>query len=113
MKDPTISEISRKLDDHLKSEDSYQERFENKLDQILLQVTKTNGRVSYIETWKEKDAIPILEDYKENRAQAKGAGKLWAFIGTGVVATLILTGTLYIKNLKIEILEEVKALNDK
>ncbi len=109
--EPTIGEIARNLEDHVRYESGYQERFEEKLDKILLQVTRTNGRVSTIEDWRDKHAHPLLEDYKDNRSQAKGAVKLWTIIWVGLIALVGVTFTLYISNLKTEIINEVKLIN--
>jgi len=105
---PTLSEVGRKLADHVNWETGYQERFEEKLDKVLSQAILTNSRVTHLEEWQEKDVEPLLEDYKDNRSQAKGVGKFWALFGTSLVAIVILTFTLYIKNLKHDILEEVR-----
>lgn len=111
-KEPTTSELYRTIQDHIKYESGYQERFEEKLDQVLLQVTKTNGRVDAIEGWKEKHAHPLLEDYKENRAQVKGATKLWTLVWSGLIVIVGLTGTLYVKTLKTDILAEVQKIKN-
>ena len=103
MSEVTISELQRNLQDHIKYESVYQERFEEKLDLVLLQVTKTNGRVSSIEDWRDKQAYPLLEDYKENRAQAKGAIKLWTLVWGTVVAGITTAGALYINQLRTDI----------
>lgn len=108
MSAPTLSEIARKLADHVNWETGYQERFEEKLDKVLSQSILTNSRVTHLEEWQEKDVEPLLEDYKDNRSQAKGVGKFWALFGTSLVAIIILTFTLYIKNLKHDILQEVR-----
>ena len=107
MTQPTLSEVNRNLQEHIRYESGYQIRFEEKLDAILLQTTKTNGRVSSVESWREKEVNPIISDYKENRAQIRGATKLWALIGGGILVIMGLTGTLYIKTLKAEILQEI------
>ena len=106
---PTISELQRNLQDHIKYESGYQERFEEKLDLVLLQVTKTNGRVGTLEEWRDKQAHPIIEDYKDNRSQAKGAIKLWTLIWISITALLGVSTTLYVNNLKAEIINEVKS----
>ena len=113
MSEITVSEIARKLEEHVKWETGYQERFEEKLDLILLQTTKTNGKATDLIEWRKEVVSPLLEDYKDNRSQVKGAGRLWAFVGTGVITTLLLTGTLYLKSLKAEILAEVEKINHK
>lgn len=54
MSAPTLSEIARKLADHVNWETGYQERFEEKLDKVLSQAILTNSRVTHLEEWQEK-----------------------------------------------------------
>ena len=107
MTDLTLHELNRVITDHITWENGYQQRFEDKLDAILLQTTKTNGRVNGIETWKV-EAETLLEDYKDNRSQVKGATKLWTVIWIGLAFFVGITFTLYIKSLKADILKEVQ-----
>ena len=46
-------------------------------EQVLIQATKTNGRVNLIE--------PLAMDYQETRAQARGAVKIIAVVGVSVL----------------------------
>lgn len=46
-------------------------------EQVLIQATKTNGRVNLIE--------PLALDYQETRAQARGAVRIIALIGVAVL----------------------------
>ena len=107
MTDLTLHELDRVIKDHINWENGYQERFEDKLDAILLQTTKTNGRVNGIEAWKV-EAETLLEDYKDNRSQVKGAIKLWTVIWIGLAFFIGITFTLYIKSLKADIIKEVQ-----
>lgn len=111
MTNPTLSEIARNLEDHVRYESAYQLRFEEKLDAILNQTTRTNGRVAQLEIWRDKEVHPLLEDYKDVRSQRKGAVKL-ATLAWGSIAVIIaLTFTLYIKSLKADIIKEVQTVN--
>lgn len=103
MENITLQELHRNLSDHVKYESEYQHRFEEKLDAILLQVTRTNGRVNAIEIWKDKEAHPVVEDYKDNRSQAKGAIKLWTVVWGTVVAGVSVAGALYLNKVKVEV----------
>lgn len=106
----TIPELHRTLSEHTSHEYEYQKRFEDKLDLILTQVTKTNGRVTSLEAWRDNLAHPLLEDYKDDRSQRKGAIKLVTLAWSSVAIVIGLTFTLYIKSLKVEILKETEIM---
>jgi len=67
--------------------------------QIHSEVKKTNGRVNIIE--------PLAFDYRERRAQAKGAVTMWVLLGTVVVSGIGLLGTLYLDKVQREITDGV------
>lgn len=67
--------------------------------QIHSEVKKTNGRVNVIE--------PLAFDYRERRAQAKGAVTMWVLLGTVVVSGIGLLGTLYLDKVQREITDGV------
>jgi hypothetical protein len=63
--------------------------FENRLDDILLQVQRTNGRVTKLERWKDK--IDIIEVYKRENGSIKNPREIdWQKL---MLATLGLVGT--------------------
>ena len=47
------------------------ERFEDKLDKILIQTTATNGKVISLQEWR-KEASKDIESLKENKSSNKG-----------------------------------------
>lgn len=107
MKEPTTAELYRLLQDHLSREEEYQSRFEEKLDAILIQTTKHNGRMTSMEHWRERFADPLLDDYKDKRSQGSGMIKMWALFGGGLLLIIGLTATLYVKDLRTQIIKEL------
>lgn len=60
--------------------ESMDEKFDTKLDKILVQTTKTNGRVNGLEDWRKSASIEI-EQIKEHNNINKGRDKtLWVVI---------------------------------
>lgn len=106
MENVTLQELYRNLSEHIKHESEYQIRFEEKLDAILLQTTKHNGRMTKMEEWRDTEAKPLLEDYKENRAQAKGAIKLWTVIWGTLITGIGFAGALYLNKIEIETIDK-------
>lgn len=91
MQEPTLSEISRKLDTHITSSlQNYQDIKEilkgqnNKLEQIEIQTVKTNGRVNRLE-----------EDSKIYHSHTDSL-RLWRnlLVGGGIVIAAIGIGTI-------------------
>ena len=74
--------------------------------EILQRVTIQNGKTSTIENILEDEVLPDIKDYRENRAQARGAWKLWLLVVGGIVSVLSWAFVLYMNNLKLEIIEE-------
>lgn len=67
--------------------------------QIYSEAKKTNGRVNIME--------PLVFDYRERRAQAKGAITMWVLLGTVIVSSLGVLGTLYLEKVQREITDGV------
>ena len=65
----------------------------------LDQAKMTNGRVNIIE--------PLAFDYRERRAQAKGAITMWVILGTIIVSSIGVLGTLYLDKVQREITDGV------
>ena len=47
------------------------DRFEDKIDKILIQTTATNGKVIFLQEWR-KEASKDIENLKENKSSNKG-----------------------------------------
>lgn len=117
MTDPTLSEISRKLDTHIESSiQGYKDikdilKGQNeKLEKIEIQTVKTNGRVNRL----EEDHGKLVNSYEASRKHIDSL-RLWRnlLIGGGIVigsigiATITLFLTTYRKNLIYETSEQV------
>lgn len=71
-------------------------KFDEKLDKILVQTTKTNGRVTALED-KTANAFKEVEDLKEHKNYNKGRDKvLYVMIG-GVGALALALAGIYLK----------------
>lgn len=90
--------LDEKLDDFIEQTTQSQKEIAKKLDLILEQTTRHNGRMSKMEEWQVKEATPLLKDYEEKRAEARGAIKLWLVIGAGVLTILIFAFNAYIND---------------
>lgn len=100
--------LDEKLSSHMdQSKENYNEQ-NNKLDLILEQTRKTNGRVSrhdeIIET-----ILPIVNSYQENKLKLSGVITLWGVIGTFVLSTFSYGMYLYIEKQKSEIENHILA----
>lgn len=119
MQEPTLSEISRKLDTHIGASLQNSQDIKDilkaqneKLEKIEIQTVKTNGRVNQL----EKDASEskgYLDSLRLWRNLLVGGGVVLAAIG---IATITLFLTTYRKNLVYEtssnVLSELEAKYD-
>jgi hypothetical protein len=102
MKPETLGEVNIMFANLIsKFEDLSKKVDENtKISQATLdQAIKTNGRVNIIE--------PLAFDYRERRAQAKGAVTMWVMLGTVVVSSGGFLGTMYLEKVQREITDGV------
>ena len=74
--------------------------------EVLIQATKTNGRVNTIE--------PIALDYQVNRERIKGAVTFGSIVSVAVISMFMYMGKLYVDSKEIAITEKVsQAVYDK
>ncbi|CAB4126248.1 hypothetical protein UFOVP153_65 [uncultured Caudovirales phage] len=71
-------------------------RFDEKLDKILVQTTKTNGRVTALED-KFSNVFKEVEDLKEHKNYNKGRDKVLYIIIGGVGALALALVGIYLK----------------
>lgn len=95
----TVKDFIAETKESHKSQDEKQEK-------ILENVIKTNGRVTSLEG-KSKEYGVEIDDYKTRRANFSGVSKLWAVIGTGVIAIVSYFWFIYMQNFKNEIVQEL------
>jgi len=68
-------------------------RVHDKLDGIIAQTTKTNGRVNNLEEWQDEHR-DMIECIKEERIAKKSnlSGVIWEIIKFGAMGTVIMVG---------------------
>ena len=71
-------------------------KFDEKLDKILVQTTKTNGRVNALED-KMTSVFKEVEDLKEHKNLNKGRDKVLYLIVGGVGALALALMAIYLK----------------
>lgn len=82
------------------------EKQDEVLERVESKVTVTNGRVTSLEQINKDTVLPVVQDYIENRAQARGAWKLWTLFG-GVLFTIVcFSFKIYMEEIKKEIINE-------
>lgn len=68
--------------------------------EVLVQATRTNGRATELERINKEEVMPLINDYKENRARIRGAISLGAIVGTAILAGMGMLGKLYLDKVK-------------
>jgi hypothetical protein len=81
----TLDELFGTVREFIKSQDSFNEKHSEKTEKILVQVTKTNGRVTELESFKEK--IESINN-EQNVTKGKNAVILQVLKAAGAIALL-------------------------
>lgn len=104
--------LDEKLSSHMEQSKTNNSALVKILDDIKTIATEgrdqaklTNGRVNHLDEWK-KDADILLEHYKDTRAQAKGAWKLWTLLAGTFTALICFAFVQYMQSIKTEIIAE-------
>jgi tetrahydromethanopterin S-methyltransferase subunit G len=71
-------------------------KFDEKLDKILVQTTKTNGRVTALED-KVSNVFTEVEDLKQHKNYNKGRDKVIYIILGGIGALALALASIYLK----------------
>lgn len=83
---PQITNIERKLDVFIQETRDYHDRQDERMDEVLEQVKKTNGRVNNLESWKDR--------IDGGSAVIKVA---WGFVGVFIIAASFALFNMYIE----------------
>jgi len=101
-----IENLTKNVEGFITDMKEYHKGHDEKQNEILRNVTKTNGRVNKLEDLTDAHSIEI-DDYKKRKANLDGVFKLWGIIGVGVISIVGYTFWLYMQNFKNEIINEL------
>ena len=107
MKSETIGElnialegISKELAQHSAAITKAIEENTKTIQGLQIDVKTTNGQIVDLKRVNAEEVMPIISDYKENRARIRGAVMLWAVMSVAVIGGAGMLGKLYVDNIK-------------
>jgi hypothetical protein len=111
----TVSELKGLVDNLAEKQDAIHEDIKA----ILVQATKTNGRVNGLEDWRDRHEADSVEWRKKIQETLDSMNKtltmytggliLLSILGAGIVGFITLTGRTYVDNLKHELTRTIIA----